>query len=173
MQFYVTAFEPGPFDHSYYFVMSPGPQDESIALSQNVGVMQDTDDNGKADCFILGGGTLSDAEGNPKAYNFYAIDRKGKGRIEEFISEDLDLDGDRVMDEASQAVMMKPDSQGHFQQGVYIAHEAVTSIPKEGTAFLLKKPSRTDLVPFQDNEATKMTLFKTLHEIWDELIQDR
>ena len=60
MQFYVTAFEPGPFDHSYYFVMSPGPQDESIALSQNVGVMQDTDDNGKADCFILGGGTLSD-----------------------------------------------------------------------------------------------------------------
>jgi hypothetical protein len=173
MQFYVTVFKPGPFDRSYYFVMSPGPQEESIALSRNIGVMQDTDDNGRADCFILGGGTLPDAQGNPRAYNFFAIDRKGKGQIEEFISEDLDLDGDRVMDEASQAVMMKPDSQGRFQQGIYIANEGVTPIPKQGAAFLLKKPRWPDPVPFQDNEVTQMTLFKALHQIWDDLHPDR
>jgi len=166
---YLTVFSPGPFERSCYFVMSPESSEESIAQSEHKGVMLDSDGNGTPDCFILGGGTLPDAKGRPVPYNFFAIDRDGDGRIEEFISEDLDLDGDHVMDAAAQAVLTEPDARGHFRRGIYRSGGVDTPIPKAGFDFLLKKPLYDEPVPFADNEATQMTLFAELQKIWNEL----
>jgi hypothetical protein len=166
---YLTIFAPGPFERSYYFVMSPDSSEESIAQSEHKGVMLDSEGNGTPDCFILGGGTLPDAKGQSVPYNFFAIDRDGDGRIEAFISEDLDLDGDHVMDRDAQAVLTEPDARGHLRRGIYRSGGADTPIPKEGFDFLLKKPLYDQPVPFPDNEATQMTLFEELERIWKEL----
>ncbi|HUK56273.1 MAG TPA: hypothetical protein VLY20_06405 [Nitrospiria bacterium] len=166
---YLTIFSPGPFERSYYFVMSPDPSEASIEQSEHKGVMLDTDGKGRPDCFILGGGTLPDAKGEPVPYNFFAIDRDGNGRIEAFISEDLDLDGDHVMDQYVRALMTDPDPEGHFRRGTYQSDGASTPIPKAGFDFLLKKPLYDEPVPFADNEATQMTLFAELEKIWKEL----
>ena len=166
---YLTVFTPGPFERSYYFVMSPGSTEESIVQSEHKGVMLDSDGNGTPDCFILGGGTLPDAKGQAVPYNFFAIDQDGDGRIEAFIGEDLDLDGDHVMDQAAQAVLTEPDAKGHFRRGTYRAGGVDTPIPKEGFDFLLKKPLYDEPVPFPDNEVTQMTLFAELENIWKEL----
>jgi hypothetical protein len=166
---YLTIFEPGPFARSFYFVMSPDPDPASVAKSANIGIMLDTNRNGKPDCFILGGGTLPDARGNPVPYNFFAIDWGGRGQVEEFISEDLDLDGDRVMDRNAQAILTEPDPDGHFQMGAYLVDGVITRIPKDGSDFLLKKPLYPDGFHFPDDEVTKMTLFAALQKIWDEL----
>ncbi|HEY5595616.1 MAG TPA: hypothetical protein VIL61_10755 [Nitrospiria bacterium] len=166
---YLTVFEPGPFERSFYFVMSPDPNAASVAKSANIGIMLDTNRNGKPDCFILGGGTLPDARGKPVPYNFFAIDWEGRGQVEEFISEDLDLDGDRVMDRNAQAILTEPDPAGRFQMGAYLVNGAITLIPKEGSDFLLKKPLYPDGFHFSDNEVTKLTLFAALQKIWDKL----
>jgi hypothetical protein len=166
---YLTVFTPGPFERSYYFVVSPDSSEESIARSEHKGVMLDTYGNGTPDCFILGGGTLPDAEGQPVPYNFFAIDQDGDGGIEAFISEDLDLDGDHVMDRDAQAVLTEPDAKGHFRRGIYRSGGVGTPIPKEGFDFLLKKPLYDEPVPFSDNEVTQMTLFAELENIWKEL----
>ncbi|MBI3611546.1 MAG: hypothetical protein HY204_12705 [Nitrospirae bacterium] len=166
---YVTIFAPGPFDRSFYFVMSPTPDTGSVAKSANIGIMLDTNRNGKPDCFILGGGTLPGARGKPVAYNFFAIDREGNGRIGEFISEDLDLDGDRIMDRNVQAILMEPDPEGHFQRGAYLVNGSITPIPKDGSAFLLRKPLWQEPFRFQDDDVTKMTLFAALQKIWEDL----
>jgi hypothetical protein len=149
--------------------MSPDPDAPSVAKSTNIGIMLDTNRNGKPDCFILGGGTLPDARGNPVPYNFFAIDWGGRGQVEEFISEDLDLDGDRVMDRNAQAILTETDPDGRFQMGAYLVDGAITRIPKEGSDFLLKKPLYPDGFYFPDNEVTKLTLFAALQKIWDEL----
>jgi hypothetical protein len=166
---YLTIFEPGPFERSLYFVMSPDTDPDSVARSANKGVMLDSDRDGKPDCFILGGGTLPDARGKPVAYNFFAIDREGQGQIDEFISEDLDLDGDRIMDRNAQAILTEPDPNGHFRKGAYYVNGTITPIPKEGFDFLLKKPLYKDPFPFADDEVTKLTLFAALQKIWDDL----
>ena len=166
---YLTIFEPGPFEPSLYFIMSPDPDAASVVKSANIGIMLDSNRNGKPDCFILGGGTLPDARGTSVPYNFFAIDWEGGGHIEEFISEDLDLDGDRVMDRNAQAILTEPDPDGHFQMGAYLVNGAITPIPKEGSGFLLKKPLYPDGFHFPDDEVTKMTLFAALHKIWDRL----
>jgi len=166
---YLTVFEPGPFARSFYFVMSPDPDATSVAKSANIGIMQDTNRNGKPDCFILGGGTLPDERGNPVAYNFFAIDWEGQGQIDEFISEDLDLDGDRVMDRNAQAILTEPDSDGRFQMGAYLVDGTITRIPKVGFDFMLKKPLYPGGFHFPDNEVTQMTLFGALVKIWDGL----
>jgi hypothetical protein len=166
---YLTIFEPGPFARSFYFVMSPDPEAASAAKSPNIGIMLDTNRNGKPDCFILGGGTLPDARGKAVPYNFFAIDWGGLGQIEEFISEDLDLDGDRVMDRNTQAILTEPDPDSRFQMGAYLVDGAITRIPKEGSDFLLKKPLYPNGFHFPDNEVTKLTLFAALQKIWDEL----
>jgi len=168
---YLTLFEPGPFDRSIYFVMSPDPG--SVESSANKGVMLDSDRDGKPDCFILGGGTLPDAQGKQVAYNFFAIDTEGRGEIDEFIAEDIDLNGDGIMDRDVQAVLTDPDANGHFRRGAYYANGAITPIPKEGFDFLLKKPLYKDPFPFPDNEVTKLTLFAVLQEIWAEQVQAR
>jgi hypothetical protein len=152
--------------------MSPDPDTAAVAKSTNIGIMLDTNRNGKPDCFILGGGTLPDARGNPVPYNFFAIDWEGQGRIEEFISEDIDLDGDRVMDPDVQAILMEPDPDGHFQMGAYLVNGSITPIPKEGPDFLLKKPLYPDGFHFPDNEVTKLALFAALQKIWDDLHHD-
>ena len=167
-QRFLTIFEPGPFERSFFFVMSPDPGEESVAKSEHKGVLLDSDRNGTADCFILGGGTLPDAKGKPVPYNFFAIDRDADGRIEEFISEDLDLDGDRVMDRAALAILKEPDPAGHFQRGAYLSAGGISPIPKEGPDFVLKKPVMAEF-HFPDNEVTKMTLFAALQKIWQEL----
>lgn len=149
--------------------MSPDPDPGSAVESKNIGVMLDTNLDGRADCFILGGGTLPNARGKPVAYNFFAIDWGGQGQIEEFISEDLDLDGDRVMDQNAQAIMMEPNPDGHFQMGAYRVNGSITPIPKEGFDFLLKKPLYEEPFRFPDNEVTRMTLFAALQKIWGEL----
>jgi len=166
---YLTIFEPGPFERSLYFVMSPGTDPDSVARSANKGVMLDSDGEGKPDCFILSGGTLPDARGKPVVYNFFAIDREGHGQIDEFISEDLDLDGDRIMDRNVQAILTEPDPRGHFRKGAYYVNGRITPIPKEGFDFLLKKPLYKDPFPFPDDEVTKMTLFAALQKIWADL----
>jgi len=166
---YLTVFTPGPFERSYYFVMSPDLSEESIAQSEHKGVMIDSDGNGRPDCFILGGGTLPDVKGQPVPYNFFAIDQIGDGRIEEFISEDLDLDGDYVMDRDAQAILSEPDAKGHFRHGIYRSGGKTSLIPKEGFDFLLKKPLYDQPVLFADNEVTQMTLFEELENIWKEL----
>lgn len=166
---YLTIFGPGPFDHSYYFVMSPGSSKESIAQSEHKGVMVDSDENGIPDCFILGGGTLPDAKGEPVPYNYFAMDRDGDGQIEVFFSEDLDLDGDHVMDQNVLAIMADPDSAGHLRRGIYRSNGTATPIPKAGFDFLLKKPLYDAPVPFPDNEVTQMTLFGELNKIWKEM----
>jgi hypothetical protein len=166
---YLTVFTPGPFERSYYFVMSPDSSEESIAQSEHKGVMLDTNGSGRPDCFILGGGTLPDAKGQPVPYNFFAIDKDGDGRIEAFIGEDLDLDGDHVMDRDAQAVLTEPDARGHLRRGTYRSGGVDAPIPKEGFDFLLKKPLYDEPVPFPDNEATRMTLFAALQKIWDDL----
>jgi hypothetical protein len=165
----VTIFKPGPFKQSLFFIMSPSSDAGSVARSPHIGVMLDTNRNGSPDCFILGGGRLPDKNGKQVPYNFFAMDREGDGQIEEFISEDLDLDSDRVMDQDSRAVLMDPDSEGHFQKGVYHVNNTITSIPKEGSSFLLKKPLFEEPFTFQDNEVTQMTLFSVLHQIWKDL----
>lgn len=168
---YLTIFAPGPFERSYYFVMSPDASEESIVQSEHKGIMLDSDGNGIPDCFILGGGTLPDAKGQPVPYNYFAIDQDGDGRIEEFISEDLDLDGDHMMDRDTQAILSEPDAKGHFRRGYYRSDGVDTPIPKEGFDFLLKKPLYDVPVPFPDNEVTQMTLFSDLEKIWKELRQ--
>jgi hypothetical protein len=168
-QRFVTIFKPGPFKQSLFFVMSPRSDAGSVARSPHIGVMLDTNRNGSPDCFILGGGRLPDKNGNQVPYNFFAMDREGDGQIEEFISEDLDVDGDRLMDQDTRAVLMDPDPEGHFQKGVYHVNDTITPIPKEGSAFLLKKPLFEDPFSFQDNEVTQMTLFSVLHQIWKDL----
>ena len=166
---YLTVFSPGPFERSYYFVMSSDSSEDSIAQSEHKGVMLDSDGNGRLDCFILGGGTLSDAKGQPVPYNFFAIEHDGDGRIEAFISEDLDLDGDHVMDGDAQAILSDPDAKGHFRHGIYRSGGKTSLIPKEGFDFLLKKPLYDQPVLFADNEVPQMTLFEELEKIWKEL----
>ena len=166
---HLTIFSPGPFDRSFFFVMSPHPGAESVAASPHIGVLLDADQNGAPECIILAGGTLPDAKGRPVPYNFFAIDRGGAGDVDEFISEDLDLDGDRVMDRDVQAILIEPDAEGRFQRGAYLKAGRIQPIPKEGTAFLLKKPLHSDPVPFEDDEVTKMTLFGALQKIWADL----
>jgi hypothetical protein len=166
---FLTFYSPGPFKASYFFVMSPDPSEDSIAGSPHIGVLFDSNRDGKADCVILAGGTLPDANGRAVAYNFFAIDRDGNGQIEEFLSEDLDLDGDRVMDPASVAVMAEPDPAGHFGRGTYLMYGENHPIPKEGGFFLLQKPIFKVPFRFADDEVTKMTLFTALQEIWEKL----
>jgi hypothetical protein len=166
---YLTFYSPGPFKASYFFVMSPDPTDESISQSPHIGVLFDSNRDGKPDCVILAGGTLPDAKGRPVAYNFFAIDRDGNGKIEEFLSEDLDLDGDHLMDAASVAVMADPDAEGHFASGTYLMYGEHRPIPKEGAFFLLQKPIFKIPFRFADDEVTKMTLFTALQEIWNNL----
>jgi hypothetical protein len=166
---FLTLFSPGPFEHSVLFVMSPDPSDESVTASTHRGVLLDSNRDGHLDCFILGGGTLQDRKGRPVPYNFFAVDLDGDGRIEKFIGEDLDLDGDRVMDRSSQAILMDPDPNGHFRKGVYVTGDSVRPIRKEGSVFLLNKPLWIEPFRFQDDEVTKMTLFTALQKLWDEL----
>jgi len=163
---YLTVFSPGPFKASVFFVMSPDPSDASIAASPHAGILLDSNRNGTADCVILAGGTLPDAKGKPVPYNYFAIDRDGNGAVEEFFSEDLDLDGDRVMDRASVAVLSDPDPDGHFSRGIYFTEGGNRPIRKEGSFFLLQKPLFPQGFRFADDEVTKMTLFPTLQEIW-------
>ncbi|HEY4485426.1 MAG TPA: hypothetical protein VI702_03760, partial [Nitrospiria bacterium] len=127
---HLTIFSPGPFDRSFFFVMSPHPGAESVAASPHIGVLLDSDQNGAPECIILAGGTLPDAKGRPVPYNFFAIDRGGAGDVDEFISEDLDLDGDRVMDRDVQAILIEPDAEGRFQRGAYLKAGRIQPIPK-------------------------------------------
>jgi hypothetical protein len=166
---FLTVYAPGPFERSFYFVMSPDSDPGTEGESRNIGIMLDTNRDGRADCFILGGGTLPDARGKPVPYNFFAIDWEGQGRIEEFISEDLDLDGDRIMDRNAQAILMEPDPAGHFKMGAYRSNGSIAPIPKEGFDFLLKKPLYEEPFRFPDNEVTQLTLFAALQKIWGEL----
>lgn len=149
--------------------MSPNPSDQAIRESRHYGVMMDLNQSGSADCFILSGGTLPDAEGRPIPYNFFAIDPEGRGKIQAFISEDLDLNGDRVMDDDSRAVLNEPDADGRFQKGTYLSPNETGEIPKSGSAFLLRKPLWDQPVPFEADEVTQMTLFSALQDLWVDL----
>ena len=166
---YITVYSPGPFKASLFFVMSPDPSDDSIGASPHIGILLDSNRNGTADCVILAGGTLPDAKGKPVPYNYFAIDRDGNGAVEAFIGEDLDLDGDRIMDRASVAVLSDPDPEGHFLRGVYYSGRANRPIKKEGGFFLLEKPLFKQGFRFADDEVTKMNLFPTLQSIWKTL----
>lgn len=138
-------------------------------MSEHFGVMADSDRIGKADCFILNGGILPDADGEPVVYNFFAIDQEGDGEIDEFISEDLDLDGNQAVDRNVQAILMERDPEGHFRRGAYLVRGKIVPIPKDGNTFLLKKPLYKDGYPFPDDEVTRMMLFSALHKMWDDL----
>lgn len=166
---FITVYEPGPWTDSFYFVMSPSNTPHSILNSKHKGVFFDSNRNGIADCFILSGGTLPNKRGKPIPYNFFVTDRNGDGAIEEFIMEDLDLDEDRIMDKNTVAVLMEPDPEGHFTQGAYLQKGTITPIPKDGSAFYLRKPLWKDPFAFADDEVTKMKLFGELQKIWGEL----
>lgn len=165
----ITVYEPGPWTASFYFVMSPDKAPHSITRSNHRGVFFDSGGNGVPDCFILRGGTLPNKRGKQVPYNFFALDHDGDGLVEEFIMEDLDLDGDRIMDRQSLAVLAEPDAEGHYMLGAYLQKGGMSPILKEGSSFLLKKPLWEDPFSFPDDEITRMKLFGELQKIWGEI----
>ena len=166
---HLSVYQPGPWKDSYYFIMSTAPTMLSILASPHKGVMTDTNGNGYPNCFLLGGGTLPDRRGKQVPYNYFALDINGDGIVDEFISEDIDLDHDRVMDRESVAILMEPDPDGHFMRGAYLKKGKMTLIPKRGRDFLLDKPLWKEPFPFADDEINRMNLIRELQKLWDEV----
>lgn len=161
---FLIFYRPGPWPGSYYFVMAPDPNPTTAAASRNVGILPNPGRGEPIRCVILGGGSLPDARGRELAYNYFAEDRDGNGRMDVFTAEDLDLDEDRRIDLASRMVLVDTDGDLILDEGFYETAEGTAPIPKEGENFMLRKPLWNYPVPFPNDELKRMNLFQALSD---------
>jgi hypothetical protein len=108
------------------FAAYPGDQD--------YGFMYDLNKDCKMDYFIFNGGIVPSKDFKAYWFNFHWIDSNHDGKMDIYVENDIDLDGDGLPDNGITAWFYDSDFDGKIDKAEYIGKDFIKPIemPKEG-----------------------------------------
>jgi hypothetical protein len=106
---------------------------------QDFGFLFDLNKDCKMDYLILNGGIVPSKDFKAFWFNFHWIDSNNDGKIDIYVENDIDLDGDKLLDNGITAWIYDNDFDGKIDKAEYIGKDFKKRIEMTNGAFVIKR----------------------------------